>query len=193
MEKQEPSAIWKCIRDFYHDNRVIINNVEVERYGSLKQGCAFACLLSNIMLYDIDKEMEKFDVIYYRYSDDIICIGKEYQQAKARYEEMLREYGLTINPKKTEYINSNNWFTFLGFKIRGKDITISKKSLKSIEHKIKTETISKSRKNKRALTENEIRKAIDNIQYYLYYGCKDKPFGMATYLFNGKNKQNENC
>lgn len=187
MEKKSPSVIWNCVREFYHDNRVVINGEMVERYGSLKQGCAFACLLADIILYDIDKEMEKFDVIYYRYSDDLIIIGKDYAKADRRLKEMLSELGLKINDKKTEYITSKTWFTFLGFRFKENKVTISKKTLKNIENFVKLRTIGKSRQLHRALTEKEIKKAIDDIQYYFFTGCEKHEGGMAAYLFGACN------
>lgn len=187
MEKRYPSKIWKVIKEFYHDDRVVVNGKMVKRFGSLKQGCAMACLFADLLLSEIDRELTKFNVIYYRYSDDLIIIGKESGHADKRLKEMLNEYGLKLNDKKTEYLKSDTWFTFLGFRFKGSEITISKKSLKNIEHKIKTETISKAKQKRRALTDHEIRQAIDNIQYYLFIGCESHRNGMASYLFNACN------
>lgn len=193
MEREEPSIIWKPIREFYHDNRVIINENEVERFGSLKQGCAFACLLADVILRDIDEVMAKRNVIYYRYSDDCIILGQGSEPVKARYElsKMLEAKGLKLNPKKTEYITHKTWFTFLGFRFKGSQVTISKKTLKRITHKVKSETIFKCKQLHRPLTKRELRKAIDNIQYYFFTGCEKSNSGMAGYLFGACNVEHD--
>lgn len=187
LESIEPSAIWKPIRECYHDNRVVINGEMVERYGSLKQGNPIGCLLADLVLRDVDEEMSHYDICYYRYSDDIILVGKDYLKAYKKLEAMLTEKGIKINEKKKEYLSYKEFFTFLGYRFQNGNITVSKKTLNKICHKIKSETIFKCKKLKRPLTDTEIKKAIDNIQYYLFIGCKEHPGGMATYLFGACN------
>ena len=187
LESLEPSVIWNVIRETYHDNRVIVNGEVVERYGSLRQGNPLGCIFADLILRDVDKEMSNYDVCYYRYSDDVIILGKDYQKAFKRFKEMLTEKGIKINEKKTEYLSSKEWFTFLGFRFQNGNITVSKKTLNKICHRIKCETIFKCKQLKRPLTDTEIKKAIDNIQYYLFIGCKEHPGGMATYLYGACN------
>lgn len=189
LEKLKPSCLWKVIRDFYHDNRVIINGEQVEKYCSLKQGCAVSAFLSNLVLADVDEYMSKQPVIYYRYSDDCIILGSKTNSMKAAYDmqKLLEAKGLSFNEKKTEYFSNKRWVTFLGFKFRGTQVTLSKDSLEHVTHKIKEETIFKCKQLHRALTKGEIIKAIDKIQYYLFIGCKKSNSGMCGYLFGGVN------
>lgn len=189
LENKEPSKLWSVIREFYHDNRIIVNGDQIEKYCSLKQGCAVSAFLSNLILKDVDEFMSKQPVIYYRYSDDCIIIGKGMNAAKAAYrmQQKLVEKGLSFNDKKTEFINERRWVTFLGFKMKKGQVTVSKKSLENMTHKIKEETIFKCKQKHRALTENELKKAIDNIQYYFFVGCEKFKAGMAPYLFGACN------
>lgn len=185
MEGREPSCIWKVLRRFYHDDRVRINGELVERYGSLKQGCAFGCFLANIVLNDVDREMEGYEVIYKRYSDDLIIVGKDAVKARERLLEMLGEKDLTINPKKTEKLRSGFWFTFLGYRFNGGKVSISKKTLRKILLKVEEETLTKSAKIKRPFTKRELEVAIDRIQRYLFFGCEKYPEGgMSQYLYS---------
>lgn len=193
MERMEPSKIWKVIRKFYHDNRVIINGKEVERYGSLKQGCAFACLLADIILWDVDEKISALDVLYKRYSDDILIIGRDSVKARYMLGRLLEDKGLKLNPKKTEYITEKNWFSFLGFKFKGGDISVAEKTLKGIQHKVKVMTFSVTRQKKRPATKAEIRKMIKDIQYYFFtaYAKSQENFGMGCYLFATVNVEHD--
>lgn len=189
LEALKPSRLWYVIREFYHDNRVIINGEMVEKYCSLKQGCAVSAFFSNLILRDVDEYMSKQPVIYYRYSDDCMILGKGTAAMKAAFnmQKMLESKGLSFNAAKTEYITERRWVTFLGFKIRGSQVTVSKKTLDNITHKVKEKTIFKCKKLHRALKEKEVRKAIDDIQYYFFVGCEKCNSGMAGYLFGAIN------
>lgn len=193
LETLKPSSLWKVIREFYHDNRVLINGEMVEKFCSLKQGCAVSAFLSNLILKDVDEYMSKQPVIYYRYSDDCIILGEGMKATKAAYDmqNLLVKKGLSFNDKKTEFINENRWVTFLGFKFRRTQVTVSKKTLEHIIHKIKSETIFKCKQLHRPLTKREVMKAIDNIQYYLFIGCPNHNAGMCGYLFGGVNDMSD--
>lgn len=193
LESQEPSSIWSVIREFYHDNRIIVNGEMVEKYCSLKQGCAVSAFMSNLILRDVDEFMSHQPVIYYRYSDDCMIIGEGMKAAKAAWnmQQMLISKGLSFNAKKTEYITEKKWVTFLGFKMRKGQVTISKKALENVTHKIKEETIFKCKQKHRALTDRELKKAIDNIQYYFFTGCEKAKAGMASYLFGACNDKED--
>lgn len=189
----KPSKLWKVIVEFYHDNRVIINGEMVEKYCSLKQGCAVSAFFSNLILKDIDAYMANQPVIYYRYSDDCMIIGDGMKGLKARHDmqKLLEKKGLSFNDKKTEYITEKKWVTFLGFKLRGGQVSVSKKSLDNITHRIKEATIFKCKQNHRALTKNELRRAIADIQYYFFTGCEKCNSGMAGYLFGAINDMHD--
>lgn len=189
MSSLRPSAIWKPIIDCYHNDCIYINGELVEKYTSLRQGNPMGCLLADIILRDIDAEMEKYDVIYYRYSDDFILIGKDYKKAFSKFEKMLKEKGIKLNEKKTKYINSDEWFEFLGFSFKRDMISVSKKTLKNIENQIKTRTVSMTRQAHRPATEAEIRKMIKDLQWYFFtaFAKSQENFGMGVYLFGTVN------
>ena len=214
-----PSSFRYLLDELFHDDRILISEEALEdpdfvknnkfemfqddelkkelpmirKFCSLKQGCAMAAFYADIVLRDVDEAMSKLPVTYYRYSDDCIIVGKGTSAGKARFkmEQMLKAKGLKFNSAKTETINGKRWVTFLGFKIRKETITVSKEVLDNITHKIKEETIFKSKKLRRALTENELRRAIDNIQYWLFVGTKDTEAGMGAYLFGAINEMHD--
>ena len=130
------------LRKYYHNDLVFdVEGNLINHYGSLKQGCAVAAILANVVLYDVDATLSKMDIIYYRYSDDIVMIGRDADKAKEMLERMLQRYGLKLNPKKVEPLYSDRWFKFLGFNIKGDMITLSKNRVKKFQKEITSRTI----------------------------------------------------
>ena len=151
------------LRKYYHNDLIFdLDGNLVEHYGSLKQGCAVAAMLANVVLYDVDNTLSEMDIIYYRYSDDIVMIGKDVDKAKEKLEEMLKLYGLKLNPKKVESLYSDKWFKFLGFNIKGNMITLSKNRVKKFQKEIVSRTL-----NKPNITFEQARQNVIN---YLYVG-----------------------
>lgn len=151
------------LRKYYHNDLIFdMDGNLVEHYGSLKQGCAVASMLANVVLYDVDDVLSKMDIIYYRYSDDIVMIGNDAEKAKSTLETMLQKYGLKLNPKKVEKLYSDKWFKFLGFQIKGDMITLSKNRIKKFQKEIVKRTI-----NKPKISYEQARRNVIN---YLYVG-----------------------
>lgn len=132
------------LRKYYHNDLVFDHKKKLIRhYGSLKQGCACAAILANVVLYDIDEALNNMDIIYYRYSDDILMIGKDAEIAKRTLEKMLVKYGLALNPKKVEPIYFDEFFKFLGFNIKDVQITLSRNRVKNLTKEIFKRTLAK--------------------------------------------------
>ena len=163
------SPLDEIVRNYYHNDMIFDADGNLtEHYGSLKQGCAFASFLANYVLRDVDEELSKMDILYCRYSDDLLMIGKDANKALAKLKEMLEPKGLSLNPKHT-------YFTFLGFNVCGPHISFSKKSIKNFQKEVEARTI----KAKCSTT-----KAIHQVNKYLYEGyvVDDKRFGWAAYF-----------
>ena len=84
IEMETGSVLDDLIWELYHDDRVMVNGELIHKHRGLIQGCAFACLLANLILKDVDKRISIKDVIYYRYSDDIIILGEDRDTEKAK-------------------------------------------------------------------------------------------------------------
>lgn len=162
IEKQfGPSAILDLVREYYHDDTLLdLNKNEIHKYTSLRQGCAIAAFLADAVLYDIDETISNMDVIYYRYSDDILILGDNADVAFEKISKMLDAKSLSLNPKKVETLDSDHWFTFLGFSIKNTTITLSKKRIKNLQREIEHRTIRKKNVNPKT--------ALHSIYMYLY-------------------------
>lgn len=165
------SAVISLLRRYYTQDMCFDVNGNLERkYMSLMQGCAVAAFLADVCLRDVDERMSSLGGFYVRYSDDCLYIGENYKEAMSMMTEMLNTKGLTLNPKKVEYLDANHWFKFLGFSIRGAEISISKGRLEKFAKEIQKRTI----KNRKTTYQNAIR----SVQRYMYYG--DGQYSWAT-------------
>lgn len=165
------SKIIDVVRKYYHADLCFDYNGElIEHYQSLKQGCAVASFLADVVLYPIDKEISDMDVYYVRYSDDLLVVGRCYDEAFQILKAMLKEMDMTLNPKKVETVCKDRWVKFLGFNIKGNQITLSKQRVKSFQKEIEARTI-KQRKI-------SMERAINQVNNYLYKG--DGTYSWAT-------------
>lgn len=170
--KYGKSKIIDIVREFYHSNILFDENGElIETYKSIKQGTATSSFMADALLYHIDEALSNFDgIAFWRYSDDILILGSNYEKADVVLKGMLMNMGLTINPKKEQVLDNKHFFKFLGFNIKGDKITLSKNRVKSFQKEIEARTI-KQRNISMA-------KAINKVNSYLYKG--DGRFSWAT-------------
>lgn len=170
-KKVGKSKIIDIVRKYYHTDLCFdVNGDLIEHYQSLKQGCAVASFLADAVLYKIDEVISKLDVYYVRYSDDLLVLGREWQKAQLLIKEMLADMSLTLNPKKVEPVYKDKWVKFLGFNIKGSQITLSKSRVKSFQKEIEARTI---KQRNISMT-----RAINKVNNYLYKG--DGRFSWAT-------------
>lgn len=157
------SKIIDVIKKYYHSNTIIdINKNIIQKYSSLRQGCAVAAFLADSVLYDLDEEISKLNVFYVRYSDDILILGDEWEKGYEILKAKLQEKELTLNPKKVEYLNKNHWFKFLGFTLKGNQISLSKSRTKTFQKEIEKRTVKNKSKNQKQI--------LNAVNRYLYHG-----------------------
>lgn len=167
------SVLIDVLRKYYHcDLYFDEDNNLLRQYQSLKQGCAVASWLADVLLYDLDEELSQMDGFYTRYSDDMLFVGKEYGKAMSVLQRRLEEKTMKLNPKKVEYLTMDTWFKFLGFSIKGSMISLSSSRIKTFQHEIEKRTIRKP-----GITPA---KAINAVNRYLYKGNGE--FSWATQI-----------
>ena len=165
------SKIIDIVRKYYHTDLCFdINGDLIEHYQSLKQGCAVASFLADAVLYNIDEAVSDMDVFYVRYSDDLLALGDDWEKAYVLIKKMLNDMELELNPKKVEILVKDRWFKFLGFYIKGNQITLAKSRVKSFQKEIEARTI-----KKRSIS---MKRAINQVNSYLYKG--DGQYSWAT-------------
>lgn len=171
--KHGHSALIDVLRKYYHCDLCFDeeNNLH-SHYQSLKQGCAVASWLANVLLYNLDDELSKLDGYYIRYSDDMLYIGEDYEDAMTILEARLAEKEMKLNPKKVEYLDKQHWFKFLGYSIKNDCISLSSTRIKTFQKEIEARTIRKR--------DTTIKQAVNAVNRYLYKGNGE--FSWATQI-----------
>jgi hypothetical protein len=170
-EKCGESKILDIVRKYYHTDLCFdVDGNLIEHYQSLKQGCAVASFLADAVLYHLDETASMMPGYYVRYSDDLMYIGEEWGSAFRVVKSILEDMNMTLNPKKVEQIYKDRWVKFLGFNIKGDQITLSSSRVKSFQKEIASRTI---KQRNISMT-----KAVNSVNNFLYKG--DGRYSWAT-------------
>ena len=173
-ERHGKSALIDVIRKYYHSDLYIDGEDRQvkSKYQSLKQGCSVASWLADVLLYHIDEQLSEMQGYYVRYSDDMLYIGEDYDVAMDVLRTELSKMEMRLNPKKVELLDAQHWFKFLGFSIRGEDISMSNSRIKKFQKEIESRTIRWKKSDGRGKMSaiNRHTSAINRVNRYLYHG-----------------------
>ena len=155
------SVIIDIVRRFYNNNWLFDKDKNlVKVFKSIKQGTATSSFLADALLCHIDEELSQVQGIrYWRYSDDCLIIGNNWQKGDKILKQRLSEIGLSVNEKKEELLYKDKFFKFLGFSLRGSEISLSKNRIKTFQKEIERRTKGKS-----------LVKAVNAVNSWLYKG-----------------------
>lgn len=132
----------RIVDEMYHDDRVYLglDKRPSHMFMSIRQGNPVGVLLADLALRDVDEEVSKLNVLYLRYSDDLLILGPDADKALALVKEMIRPKGLDLNPKKVEKIEAGKPFVFLGVKITGQTVDIGPDAVARLKRGIRLAT-----------------------------------------------------
>ena len=171
-DRHGKSAVIDVLRKYYHSDAYITPEGKVEyQYQSLKQGCSVASWLADVLLYHIDERLSKMPGYYVRYSDDMLYIGEWSDETMQVLSEELAKMQMKLNPKKVELLSPDKWFKFLGFSIRGRDISMSGSRIKKFQKEIESRTVKAftvGRDGRRKPV--SFARALNQVNRYLYHG-----------------------
>jgi len=131
---------------------ILIKGKLVKRRKGVPQGSPLSPLLSNILLNELDKELERLGLLYVRYADDFSIYTKSKSAARKAgntiYLFLRDKLKLPINREKSGIRRPVN-FEILGYKfvpifvtgVKGKyQLVVSGKSWKTLKQNLKTIT-----------------------------------------------------
>lgn len=132
--------LFNVINDIVSSDKVIYDDkITFENKGILA-GCPLSAFLANYYLKEMDSYFYKNNIIYFRYSDDIIifCENKDklidYSNIVKNY---LDKYKLKVNQDKEFYYDKDDVIEFLGFSFYMGNIDISSNSINKAKSRIR--------------------------------------------------------
>ncbi len=119
---------------------VVVNGSLNETSKGVPQGGPLSPLLSNILLDDLDKELEKRGHQFARYADDLIILVKS-KRAAYRVMESISRFlekvlKVKVNRDKSKVVKAEE-ACFLGFTFTRKRLTVSEKSVMRLKSELR--------------------------------------------------------
>jgi RNA-directed DNA polymerase len=108
------------------------------------QGGVISPLLANIALNSLDWQLDKAGCRFVRYADDFVVLCQnptQLQEAHELVQRHLTQLSLTLSPEKTQITCFQEGFTFLGFDITSRSVTMRPKSVEKFKAKIRELTV----------------------------------------------------
>ena len=119
---------------------VMVDGIIQPTEQGVPQGGPLSPLLSNILLDDLDKELERRGLRFARYADDLIILVRTKRAAERVKESITRyltgELRLTVNEQKSRVAPISEC-VFLGFTFRGTKLRWSEKAFADFQHRVK--------------------------------------------------------
>jgi RNA-directed DNA polymerase len=119
---------------------VVVNGRLTRSVRGVPQGGPLSPLLSNILLDDLDKELERRNHRFARYADDSIILvkskraGFRVMASITRYLEKILK--VKVNTHKSSVVKVQDC-SFLGFMFKGKKLTVTVKALTSFKNRLR--------------------------------------------------------
>ena len=133
--------LYNFITSQLSDSRAVDNGKIVDEPKGVMAGMPYAVFFANVFLSGLDREFEQIpQVVYCRYSDDIIIFSKDkgiLDATKERLLNALADFHLEVNPSKvSETVPGQPW-TFLGFECNGWQVDVCRISVEKLKAKMR--------------------------------------------------------
>ena len=164
------------------------NGTLIEDSRGAMAGMPLASFLANIYLGDLDRCFAKFNIPYFRYSDDILILCRSQQElndSRIMLEKMVSEAGLTMNPDKYVISSPEQPWEYLGFRYCKGKIDLSGSTVRKMKDRISRKARSFYRRRTRKDLSYEVaaRALIRSLDYRLYDLTGDNPFTWTRFYF----------
>ena len=138
-ETIEDNGFLRLLSSLLCDDRAIWQGDIIRENRGVMAGTPTSPFFANIYLKEMDEYFAKQDVLYARYSDDILIFGKEeeMQGHMEAYYSFLAKYRLASNPTKEQRFKPGDKWNFLGFDYDNGVVDISDISVCKLKDKIR--------------------------------------------------------
>jgi len=121
-------------------NKCVFNNEIVEENTGGMAGVPISSFFANVYLKDVDDFFYNNNIVYARYSDDILIFANTEEDLLKNKQILLKfltELKLTINTDKENFYKPNEAWEFLGISCNNKKIDLSSATIQKIKGKIR--------------------------------------------------------
>ncbi|RZB38005.1 MAG: hypothetical protein SRB2_00351 [Desulfobacteraceae bacterium Eth-SRB2] len=105
----------------------------------IPRGCSLSPLLGAFYLLELDQKMEKLDVKYFRYMDDILILAPtrwKLRKAIRVLNQTFNELSLVQHPDKTMVGRTKRGFDFLGYHFEPEVLSVADKTIERFIERI---------------------------------------------------------
>ncbi len=139
-KKVRDKSVLKLIGRYLRAGIMDKEGIKIPTEIGTPQGGPLSPLLSNILLDNFDKELERRNLCFARYADDALIVSKRLCDGKAILTEisdyLSRRLKLVVNQKKSKVCKISEC-SFLGFTFKGKKIRWTESSFREFQYQLK--------------------------------------------------------
>ena len=137
----DDQTLYSLLESLLSDPRAIENGDVICEEKGVMAGLPISVFLANLYLVSLDKAFDQIrDVIYCRYSDDIIVFAPDLEtleKAKSFLHDHLSAMHLSVNKSKVVQTEPKEMWTFLGFSYREGEIDVCAHSVRKLKSKMR--------------------------------------------------------
>ena len=163
----DDDLLYEFMKEVLLENKAYYEGTVIEENRGVMAGTPISPFLANIYLKEIDEYFFNSNVLYARYSDDIILFAKtkeELLEYKRIMYEFLDKYDLVVNPEKEKITVPLEEWEFLGVSYKCGKIDLSLATKNKLKGKIRRKARSLRRwKIKKNATDNQTMKVMIKI------------------------------
>ena len=136
----DDERLYAFLETLLTENKAVFENHILEEERGVMAGTPISPFLANIYLIELDAYFQDRQIVYVRYSDDIILFTESYEDIisfKNVIFGFLQQYKLTVNPEKEKLIPPDEAWEFLGIQYEKGKIDLSEATKKKLKGKIR--------------------------------------------------------
>ena len=129
----------QLLSDLLCDNRAVWQGEIIRENRGVMAGTPTSPFFANLYLKEMDGYFAVRNVVYARYSDDVLMFGtkEEIEAYIAAYQSFLCKYRLVSNPSKEQHFAPGDKWNFLGFDYHNGTVDISEVAVRKLMDKIR--------------------------------------------------------
>ena len=198
----DTDIITKILRDKIKDDDLLVdficslisntkayfNEERIDCKKGIMAGVPISGFLANLYLSELDNLFYQQNILYARYSDDIIVFGstkEDISKYKSMIHQFLHDRKLTINESKEFEILPNEKLDFLGFSFQDNKVDLSDVALQKMKDKMrrKARALLRWKIRKKASPDRAIRAYIRYFNKKLFENPKDNEITWCRWYF----------